>query len=62
MSDLKQKIQVLAVKKDWSLTQIQFAEDYIDALQAKGANAPIPNGLERKNARAVMDRFLQENG
>ena len=61
LESFKQDIKVLAVQDHWKPAQIQFAEDYIDAIAVDGPNA-LPQELDPTYAALIKQRFMQAHG
>jgi len=56
LESFKQDIKVLAVAEHWRPAQIQYAEDYIDALVARGTDAPL-QGLDPEYAQVIKELY-----
>ena len=57
VAKVKKSIVSLAIRRNWSLDQLQFAEDYIDALAADKATARRPIELTAAHARDIKEAF-----
>jgi hypothetical protein len=55
---VKKELSEHVQRKGWTLTAIQNAEDYLDALIA-GQDGPDANGLDETQAEEVRSIFLR---
>lgn len=57
LNSFKMHIKVLAVENRWRPAQIQYAEDYIEALFLKGEKAEVPPGLSREHVETIKTEY-----
>ena len=57
LNNFKSNIKTLAVKERWRPAQIQYAEDFIDAMFKGGPNVIPPFLLDTAKRTLIRDRF-----
>ena len=59
LKEFKAIIATLAKGAGWRLDQLQYAEDYIDAIHKGGVEVPVTDGLRGNHAETIKEQYRQ---